>query len=35
MMQTPAFLVRQTNFIQNVCKQGIPVTSAGAIGFII
>ncbi len=25
MMQTPAFLVRQTNFIQNVCKQGIPV----------
>jgi len=24
-MQTPAFLVRQTNFIQNVCKQGIPV----------
>jgi 2-dehydro-3-deoxyphosphooctonate aldolase (KDO 8-P synthase) len=25
MMQTPAFLVRQTNFIQNVCKQNIPV----------
>ncbi|WP_190600216.1 3-deoxy-8-phosphooctulonate synthase [Candidatus Vesicomyidisocius sp. SY067_SCS001] len=25
MMQTPAFLVRQTNFIQDVCKQGIPV----------
>lgn len=25
MIQTPAFLVRQTNFIQNVCKQGIPV----------
>ncbi len=25
MMQTPAFLVRQTNFIQNVCKQGFPV----------
>ena len=25
MMQTPAFLVRQTNFIQNVCRQGIPV----------
>ena len=25
MMQTPAFLVRQTNFIQNVCSQGIPV----------
>lgn len=25
MMQTPAFLVRQTNFIQNVCKQGLPV----------
>ncbi len=24
-IQTPAFLVRQTNFIQNVCKQGIPV----------
>ncbi|WP_029407598.1 3-deoxy-8-phosphooctulonate synthase [Thiomicrorhabdus sp. Milos-T2] len=24
-MQTPAFLVRQTNFIQNVCRQGIPV----------
>jgi len=24
-MQTPAFLVRQTNFIQNVCKQGLPV----------
>ena len=23
-MQTPAFLVRQTNFIQNVCRQGIP-----------
>jgi len=25
MLQTPAFLVRQTNFIQNVCKQGLPV----------
>ena len=25
MMQTPAFLVRPTNFIQNVCRQGIPV----------
>jgi 2-dehydro-3-deoxyphosphooctonate aldolase (KDO 8-P synthase) len=25
MMQTPAFLVRQTNFIQNVCKIGLPV----------
>ncbi|MEK9574718.1 MAG: 3-deoxy-8-phosphooctulonate synthase [Gammaproteobacteria bacterium] len=25
MMQTPAFLVRQTNFIQNVCKVGLPV----------
>lgn len=25
MMQTPAFLVRQTNFIQNVCRQGVPV----------
>jgi len=25
MMQTPAFLVRQTNFIQDVCKQGLPV----------
>lgn len=25
MMQTPAFLVRQTNFIQNVCRRGIPV----------
>ena len=25
MMQTPAFLCRQTNFIQNVAKQGIPV----------
>jgi 2-dehydro-3-deoxyphosphooctonate aldolase (KDO 8-P synthase) len=25
MMQTPAFLVRQTNFIQNVCRQNIPV----------
>ncbi len=24
-MQTPAFLVRQTNFIQNVARQGIPV----------
>jgi 2-dehydro-3-deoxyphosphooctonate aldolase (KDO 8-P synthase) len=24
-MQTPAFLCRQTNFIQNVSKQGIPV----------
>jgi 2-dehydro-3-deoxyphosphooctonate aldolase (KDO 8-P synthase) len=24
-MQTPAFLCRQTNFIQNVCSQGIPV----------
>ncbi len=24
-MQTPAFLCRQTNFIQNVCKPGIPV----------
>jgi len=24
-MQTPAFLVRQTNFIQRVAKQGIPV----------
>jgi len=24
-MQTPAFLVRQTNFIQNVAAQGIPV----------
>lgn len=24
-LQTPAFLVRQTNFIQNVCRQGIPV----------
>lgn len=24
-MQTPAFLVRQTNFIQSVAKQGIPV----------
>jgi len=24
-MHTPAFLVRQTNFIQNVCKQGLPV----------
>jgi len=24
-MQTPAFLVRQTNFIQRVCSQGIPV----------
>jgi len=24
-MQTPAFLCRQTNFIINVCKQGIPV----------
>jgi len=25
MMQTPAFLVRQTNFVQNVCKVGLPV----------
>ncbi|MBE8190268.1 MAG: 3-deoxy-8-phosphooctulonate synthase [Candidatus Thioglobus sp.] len=25
MLQTPAFLVRQTNFIQNVCRQKIPV----------
>ena len=24
-LQTPAFLCRQTNFIQNVCKQGLPV----------
>jgi 2-dehydro-3-deoxyphosphooctonate aldolase (KDO 8-P synthase) len=24
-IQTPAFLVRQTNFIQNVCSQGLPV----------
>jgi len=24
-LQTPAFLVRQTNFIQNVCKQVLPV----------
>lgn len=24
-LQTPAFLVRQTNFIFNVCKQGLPV----------
>lgn len=24
-LQTPAFLVRQTNFIQNVCRQGKPV----------
>jgi 2-dehydro-3-deoxyphosphooctonate aldolase (KDO 8-P synthase) len=24
-MQTPAFLVRQTNFIQNVCRQGLAV----------
>ena len=24
-MQTPAFLCRQTNFILNVCRQGIPV----------
>ena len=24
-MQTPAFLVRQTNFIKNVCSQGLPV----------
>ncbi len=24
-LQTPAFLCRQTNFIQNVCRQGIPV----------
>jgi 2-dehydro-3-deoxyphosphooctonate aldolase (KDO 8-P synthase) len=24
-LQTPAFLVRQTNFIQNVCGQGLPV----------
>ena len=24
-MQTPAFLCRQTNFIKNVAKQGIPV----------
>lgn len=25
MLQTPAFLCRQTNFIQNVAKQGLPV----------
>jgi len=25
MMQTPAFLVRQTNFVQKVCKVGLPV----------
>jgi 2-dehydro-3-deoxyphosphooctonate aldolase (KDO 8-P synthase) len=25
MMLTPAFLVRQPNFIQNVCKQGLAV----------
>jgi 2-dehydro-3-deoxyphosphooctonate aldolase (KDO 8-P synthase) len=24
-LQTPALLVRQTNFIQNVCRQGLPV----------
>ena len=24
-LQTPAFLVRQTNFVQNVCSQGLPV----------
>ena len=24
-LQTPAFLVRQTNFIQNACSQGLPV----------
>ena len=24
-LQTPAFLVRQTNFIQNVCSHGLPV----------
>ena len=24
-IQTPAFLVRQTNFIKNVCSQGLPV----------
>ena len=24
-LQTPAFLCRQTNFIQNVCRQGVPV----------
>ncbi len=24
-LQTPAFLVRKTNFIQNVCSQGLPV----------
>ena len=24
-MQTPAFLCRQTNFIQNVCRAGLPV----------
>ena len=24
-LQTPAFLVRQTNFIQNVCRQDLPV----------
>ena len=24
-LQTPAFLCRQTNFIQNVCAQGLPV----------
>jgi 2-dehydro-3-deoxyphosphooctonate aldolase (KDO 8-P synthase) len=24
-LQTPAFLVRQTNFIQNVARQGLPV----------
>ncbi len=24
-LQTPAFLVRQTNFIQNVCAKGLPV----------
>lgn len=24
-LQTPAFLCRQTNFIQNVCAQGVPV----------
>ena len=25
MLQTPAFLCRQTNFIQNVARQGLPV----------
>ena len=31
-LQTPAFLARQTNFIVNVCSQGKPVLARAAVG---